>query len=332
MLPISVDKFEVKSSFPKYNYPLYSLVIVNEDGRNVIGKIIKYTRQGTGIVVRSSTGKEHILPPESIVYYEDTKAPEVSLRYVESETYKLLNHYKKNPAILNDEDYYFVDADYTVRFETEQIDTSGMGRSAIACVSGLDLIYLIPFLQHSNKKQIDDVIKHEVAHALTPGEGHSAVWRDVCLTIGGTGQATIKAPEESYTKIPRTWVDPTNSVPEGLWADLGELFDVYTNHFSMPNLAHNLNYKFKFNVTENLEQFMDLEHAADSKMTQNKKLINFIDFYLEQLIAILTQCYNKFTARDVYNVFRIDKEDLKDNLELVKEIKVDFDREFKEYK
>lgn len=332
MRAISISKFEVGSSFSKYNYPLYSLVIVHEDGNNVIGKIINYTRQGTGIIVKSSTGKEHILSPASIVYYEDPKVPAVSLKYVEKETYKLLNYYKKHYVLLNDEDAYYVMSDYNVRFETEFIDAGGLGRSTVACVNRDSLIYLIPYLQHSSKKQVDDVIKHEVAHALTPGEGHNEIWRDVCLAIGGNGEATIKVPEESYTKIPKTWADPTNSVPEALWADMGRLFEVYTYDFSLPTLANNLSYDYNFiSAAIKIEKFLDLEKASESVMAANTDLVKFVQNYIHHMLVLLHTAHDKYTARDIYRLFRIDREDLKSNINLIVDIKQDFDKYFKEY-
>lgn len=32
--------------------------------------------------------------------------------------------------------------------------------------------------------EIRDVILHEIAHALTPGHGHDAVWRNACRKVG----------------------------------------------------------------------------------------------------------------------------------------------------
>lgn len=34
------------------------------------------------------------------------------------------------------------------------------------------------------KEEIRDVILHEIAHALTPGHGHDAVWKAACRKVG----------------------------------------------------------------------------------------------------------------------------------------------------
>jgi predicted SprT family Zn-dependent metalloprotease len=39
-------------------------------------------------------------------------------------------------------------------------------------------------------EQITDTILHEIAHALTPGHGHDAVWQRICLEIGGDPSRT----------------------------------------------------------------------------------------------------------------------------------------------
>lgn len=37
-------------------------------------------------------------------------------------------------------------------------------------------------------KKVAQVFGHEVAHALTPGHGHDAVWRRVAISLGDTGE------------------------------------------------------------------------------------------------------------------------------------------------
>lgn len=39
---------------------------------------------------------------------------------------------------------------------------------------------------------IRNTMKHEIAHALCPGEGHGTVWRLVFLALGGDGERTAK--------------------------------------------------------------------------------------------------------------------------------------------
>lgn len=48
---------------------------------------------------------------------------------------------------------------------------------------------------HAISDPIDDVLEtivHEIAHAITPGAGHSPFWSATCLTIGGDGKAYAK--------------------------------------------------------------------------------------------------------------------------------------------
>lgn len=52
--------------------------------------------------------------------------------------------------------------------------------------------------------QVRALILHEVAHALVgPGHGHDAVWRRLCLDIGGDGRTRVDAHWPSPTPL---WV------------------------------------------------------------------------------------------------------------------------------
>lgn len=51
--------------------------------------------------------------------------------------------------------------------------------------------------------EVRDTILHEIAHALTPGEAHSAKWRAVALAIGGTGERCV--PVEA-ARVPGAWI------------------------------------------------------------------------------------------------------------------------------
>jgi predicted SprT family Zn-dependent metalloprotease len=56
--------------------------------------------------------------------------------------------------------------------------------------------------QHSELADVLDTIKHEIAHAVTPGAGHGELWQAACLMIGAK-------PERYYTKpieIPFKWI------------------------------------------------------------------------------------------------------------------------------
>ncbi len=44
----------------------------------------------------------------------------------------------------------------------------------------------------NNEQQVRDTLLHEIAHALTPGEGHGATWKAMCVRLGAK-------PERCYT-------------------------------------------------------------------------------------------------------------------------------------
>lgn len=43
-------------------------------------------------------------------------------------------------------------------------------------------------IEFRTAEQTRDTVLHEIAHALTPGHHHDAVWRRKCIEIGGNGQ------------------------------------------------------------------------------------------------------------------------------------------------
>lgn len=55
----------------------------------------------------------------------------------------------------------------------------------------------------SDEAQVRNTILHEIAHALTPGEGHSEVWRAKALEIGSDGKRCygdeVARPTPKYT-------------------------------------------------------------------------------------------------------------------------------------
>jgi predicted SprT family Zn-dependent metalloprotease len=50
-----------------------------------------------------------------------------------------------------------------------------------------------PLTQLNSEEQVKDTILHEIAHALTPGQGHNRVWKQTAATIGAR-------PERCYSE------------------------------------------------------------------------------------------------------------------------------------
>ena len=40
------------------------------------------------------------------------------------------------------------------------------------------------YVDHNSEKDVIDTLKHEIAHALTPGHKHDKVWKSVALRLG----------------------------------------------------------------------------------------------------------------------------------------------------
>lgn len=43
-----------------------------------------------------------------------------------------------------------------------------------------------PLVLLNDESQVRDTILHEIAHALTPGDGHGARWKAACLQVGAS--------------------------------------------------------------------------------------------------------------------------------------------------
>jgi hypothetical protein len=67
-------------------------------------------------------------------------------------------------------------------------------------------IYLsIPFVQRYSRWEVEQVMLHEIAHALVgPGKDHGSEWRKAAKALGYEGKATVKdlpAPETPMWKV-----------------------------------------------------------------------------------------------------------------------------------
>jgi predicted SprT family Zn-dependent metalloprotease len=56
-----------------------------------------------------------------------------------------------------------------------------------------------PLTLLNTEDQVRDTLLHEIAHALTPGDGHGAKWRAMCLRVGARpkrcyGESEVAAP------------------------------------------------------------------------------------------------------------------------------------------
>lgn len=59
-----------------------------------------------------------------------------------------------------------------------------------------------PLAKIHDEDEVRETVLHEIAHALTPGEGHSAVWRRTALRIGSNGRRCI---DVATPQIPGAW-------------------------------------------------------------------------------------------------------------------------------
>ena len=202
---ITINKDSVSADFPGFNYPVYSRVIVNENGKEAIGKIIGYSGLDT-VLVESNSGKQHTLNYSDIVFYEEPTKPTITLAEVESLARKYIDHYSKksNAVTVNGKDYY-IDIPVSVIFDNAQINDQP-GALMAACSrddsSGYDFIMLVPYIQYADQNQIEKLILHEVAHLITgPHRQHDSLWLNICKTIGGDTRKSMPLPDIALNQI-----------------------------------------------------------------------------------------------------------------------------------
>ena len=77
-------------------------------------------------------------------------------------------------------------------------------RRAGSCQYGTQRITLSRALTElHDEAEVRATVLHEIAHALCPGEGHSARWRRTAISIGSTGERCLTA---DTPRIPGAWV------------------------------------------------------------------------------------------------------------------------------
>ncbi len=59
-----------------------------------------------------------------------------------------------------------------------------------------------PLAKLHDEAEVRETVLHEIAHALTPGEGHSAVWRRTALRIGSNGERCV---DSAAPQVPGAW-------------------------------------------------------------------------------------------------------------------------------
>ena len=94
--------------------------------------------------------------------------------------------------------YHGIDKKFKLSFEPMENNKLGLTQCKIAkngledeVISGTIIINRKHAI-HDKEDDVLETIVHEIAHAITPGAGHSAFWSATCVSIGGDGKAFAK--------------------------------------------------------------------------------------------------------------------------------------------
>lgn len=65
------------------------------------------------------------------------------------------------------------------------------------------LTFSLKIAEHVPESEFIDTVVHEIAHALTPGHKHDAVWKRTARSLGGSGErlSSVKLPSEIYSWV-----------------------------------------------------------------------------------------------------------------------------------
>ena len=232
MRNIQVHKYTVNANFPGYYYPIFSLVILRENDRNTMGRIIGYSGNDK-VIIQSKAGKRHKLKYSDVVFYEDPHQPVMTLKEVERLARKYINYYSDESNLVKvDGDEYLIDNKVQIIFDTDQIYDHPGGVMAVCLLedySAYEFNVLLPFIQYAKKNQIKKLLLHEVAHLLAkPYHGHDDLWYDICKTIGGDTREVVPVSEIVLAQIreikrPPGWVDTYEGIDVKLWEKLAHL-------------------------------------------------------------------------------------------------------------
>ena len=85
-----------------------------------------------------------------------------------------------------------LDKRFELKFKNQKSELLGLTRCKVTgegLITG-EVIISKHLIADREDSEIVDVIKHEIAHAITPGAGHNQIWKDTAKSIGATGQVT----------------------------------------------------------------------------------------------------------------------------------------------
>lgn len=68
---------------------------------------------------------------------------------------------------------------------TADMGSNKMTKAIGRCFYNQKILRFSPFfLPHLTDEEIHEVVMHEIAHALTPGDGHGKKWKMACIKLG----------------------------------------------------------------------------------------------------------------------------------------------------
>ncbi len=132
-----------------------------------------------------------------------------------------------------------------------------------------------PIFKFLSEAEIRDTILHEIAHAITPGDGHGTLWKQCCIKIGANPKRLASIDKKTLEKIRDSFkyyiiflneknelekVGARNRVGISLFGALlpsrpetqGKLYYIESKHYGLPN-AHQYLFKCKESDLEDYE-------------------------------------------------------------------------------